>query len=241
MKRIQVIIAAGILAVLSLSSCIFLGPSVKGDGNVIKETREISGFCKVEGSTGLEIHLVSDSFECVVVEADENLHQVIKTEREQDVLKIYTRISIRRANSKKVFVHYTTLSGVKSSSGAAIRSQDTIVAKSLDLRASSGSQQYLGIHAENFEAQCSSGAQIYLNGKADRGTIKASSGAHLKGNEFVVKDCVADVSSGAHIWVEAVDAFDGEASSGGHIYYAGNPGKTTIKKSSGGAIIRKQD
>lgn len=224
------------LATFTFSSCTFIGPSVKGNGQVSRVTREITGFTGIEAANGLEVFLVPDTREFVVVEADENLHEVIETELKHKTLDIYTHERIRWAKSRKVYVHFTALERLKSSSGSQVRSESTIMSKSLEIKASSGSQQYLEINSVKFTGRSSSGAQIHLSGKADRAELKASSGAHIKGQDFVTKYCIADVSSGAHIWIDVQEDFTGEASSGGHIYYSGNPSQTTINASSGGAI-----
>lgn len=226
------------LATITISSCTFIGPSVKGNGQVSRVTREVSGFSEIEAANGLEVFLVPDTREYVVVEADENLHEAIETELKHKTLDIYTHERIRWAKSRKVYVHYTALESVKSSSGSQVRSETIILSRSLELKASSGSQQYLEVNSVNLTGSSSSGAQLHLSGKAERAELKASSGAHIKGQDFVTKNCVADVSSGAHIWIDVQEDFTGEASSGGHIYYSGNPLQTTINTSSGGAINR---
>jgi len=235
----KTILFSGILVIVILChSCIFFGPSVKGDGNVTEQTRQISGFEKIEASTGLEVSLIPDSTEYVVVESDANLHEHIQTELVHHTLRIYTESRIRWAKAKKVKVHYTKLAELKSSSGAMVRSEAPIVTKAIELHASSGSQQHLEIEARKIEGRCSSGAHIYVSGKCETAELKASSGAHLKGGDLWTKNCDADVSSGAHIWIAVSDELNAEASSGGHVFYSGEPTKTNVHSSSGGMISR---
>ncbi|PTN09120.1 putative autotransporter adhesin-like protein [Mangrovibacterium marinum] len=221
-------------------SCWMLGPSVKGNGEVTEETRQLSDFSRLETSTGLEVLLLADSTEYVVIEADANLHQVIRTEIKEGTLKIFTESRIRSAKSKKVFVHYKQLESLQSSSGAVIRSGDPVVSRQLELRASSGSHQYLQINTKKLDSRCSSGAHIVIAGKCEDATLKASSGAHFKGHTFRTGKCVAETSSGAHIWIDVVDYLQADASSGGHLYYSGSPTQTELHSSSGGSISQKQ-
>ena len=222
-----------------LSSCVFLSPSIKGNGNVEEETRNIGNFEKIKVSHGLEVHLIPDEREHVRVFADDNLFDVIITEVDGDVLKIYTENRIRRARAKKVYVHYIEISEIKSSSGAHVKTDDLLVTRFLETEASSGSHQKLEINADQLRSRCSSGAHIKLSGKAEEASLRASSGAHIKAGELSTKECEADVSSGAHIHIEVTDNFDGEASSGGHIYYSGSPRVTNSNASSGGQIIKR--
>ena len=89
-----------IVLVLSLSSCYFdgWGTGISGNGDVVEETRDISGFTGVEVSTGIDVYLTQgDGFE-VMVEADENLQDVILTELKGDRLVVRTdHVNIRSA------------------------------------------------------------------------------------------------------------------------------------------------
>lgn len=220
-------------------SCQFLGPSVKGNGHVTEETRSISGFEKVKAATGLEVYLIPDSTDYVVVEADENLHEYIQTELKNNTLDIYVEGRIRWAEERKVHVHFRHINEVNSSSGAVVRSSEALKIKQLELSASSGSQQYLQLSTGQLESHCSSGAQMRISGHCEKANLKASSGAQFEGEDLQVSDCVADVSSGAHIRVHVTDKLKAEASSGGHIYYSGEPAQTDIHSSSGGEISRR--
>ncbi len=234
----QVFISFLSLIVFS-TSCIFIGPSIRGNGQVERQKRNIDDFSSIRASRGLEVYLVPSNEELVVVEADDNLFEVIKTEVAGDELKIYADEQIRSAESKKVFVHYEEINEVKSSSGSHVYTNGMLHSKSLILTASSGSHQKMEISSSRLNTRCSSGAHISIEGKSDKATFKASSGAHIKAKKLTTDEANADASSGAHITFTVTGLLDGEASSGGHIYYYGNPENTYINKSSGGHIVSR--
>jgi hypothetical protein len=221
---------------LALGSCIFTGPVIRGEGEVTKETRRIADFEKVEVSRGLEVFLIPDSQEYVVVEADANLHNVIRTKVDEETLEIYTDKLIRSAKSRKVHVHFVQLSEIKSTSGALVRSVGEVRSKQIEVSASSGSNQILEINAGDFEGSSSSGAHMSLRGKAQKAELSASSGGHINGDDFIAFNCRASASSGGHVRAGVKQVLDAKASSGGHIYYLGDPETTTIRSSSGGTV-----
>lgn len=226
-----------LLLILLATSCIFIGPSIKGNGDVVREIRDVDDFSSVKVSHGLEVHLVPDKSGFVVVEADNNLLQTIETEVSGNELKIYTKDQIRLAESKKVFVHYQQIDRIRSSSGSFVYTDEILQSKSLILTASSGSHQKIAINTSRLNTKCSSGAHISIEGKSQEATFKASSGSHIKAKNLITDKSNADVSSGGHITFTVLEQLDGEASSGGHIYYYGKPKETYINKSSGGQII----
>lgn len=221
---------------LLIQSCHFIGPSLKGDGQVSTETRTVSGFDAVKASTGIEVYLIPDSTEYVVVEADQNLHEYIHTELKGKTLEIYVEGRIRWADSRKVHVHFTRLNQVESSAGAQVRAEEVLKLKKLELSASSGSQQHLSLAVEELDADCSSGAQMHLSGSSLKVELQASSGSQLHATELSAERCKADASSGAQIGISVLAQLKAEASSGGQIHYRGTPEQLEVHKSSGGSI-----
>ncbi|MGQ7867752.1 head GIN domain-containing protein [Sunxiuqinia sp. sy24] len=238
MKK-QLLLSSILAIVIFLPSCFFLGPSIKGNGNVTTEYREIGDFDKIKVSTGLKVVLVQSERNLVTVEADENLHEVIRTERKRGELNVFTEGRIKKSRQLLITVEFTELEKLHSTAGAQVSTAGMLRVKNLATKASAGSQQNLQLNTQNLEAKASAGAEIRLRGKTRDANLAASSGAQLNAEDMVAKNCVADVSSGAHVYIEVIDDLEGEASSGGHIYYSGSPSTVDISTSSGGNIIKK--
>ena len=137
-KQLQLI---GIFASLSilLSSCWFMGPSVRGNGNVTEEVRQVGDFDQIDVSRGMNVYVTQGSPAKVVVIADNNLHEVIETRVEGNTLKIYVNENVRWAKEKKVMVTVEKLSGLETSSGSNAWSQNQIMTDNIELKATSGS------------------------------------------------------------------------------------------------------
>lgn len=230
-----------IIALLSLifSSCWVIGPSVKGNGDVTEEVRQLDSFERIKVSRGMNVYITQGSPAKVVVVADSNLHKVIRTKVSGGVLSVYADENIRWAEEKKVMITLEKLSGVETTSGANVWSQNQIVSEKLELKASSGANQTLDLHAKFLSADCSSGANIKLSGMANEAELETSSGANLKGPDLKADRCTMRASSGGNVSATVVEKLDARASSGGNIAYYGDPASTEIVKSSGGNISKK--
>jgi hypothetical protein len=222
-----------------LSSCWFLGPSVKGNGNVTEEVRQLSVFDQIEVSRGMNAYITQGSPAKVVVIADENLHDVIETKVENGVLKIRVNENVGWAKEKKVMVTVEKLSCVKTTSGSNAWSQNQILSENLELKANAGSNLTMDVNAKLLRAECSSGANIRLSGLAKEADLETTSGANLKGQDLKADDCKMQASSGGNVSSTVVNKLDAQASSGGDIVYYGEPTSTEINSSSGGNIHRK--
>jgi len=237
-KQIQLI---GIFAFLTfvLSSCWFMGPSVKGNGNVTEEVRQVAEFDQIDVSRGMNVYVSQGSPAKVVVIADNNLHEVIETKVEGGVLKVYVNENIRWAKEKKVMVTVEKLAGVHTSSGSNAWSQNQIMSENLELKASSGANITMDVNAKYLKADCSSGANIKISGLAKDADLETSSGANLKGEELKAENCKMKASSGGNVSSTVNGRLEAKASSGGNVAYYGEPTETDVNTSSGGNIHKK--
>lgn len=225
--------------ILSIVTSCIMGPTVTGNGNVTKQQRAIDSFEKISVTRGLNVYIKQGDSEKLTIEADENLLEYIETDVEDNTLKITSSAIIRKSNSLKVFVTTTEISEIKASAGSNINSEEMISCSDLDISGSAGSNINLNIKADAIEVSASTGSNITLEGSADEVEIKASAGSNIKAGDLKTNECDAKTSSGANIWITVSDEFEGHASSGGNIFYYGNPKNTNIKKSTGGNIIHQ--
>jgi hypothetical protein len=236
MKTLSILIA--FVAAVSLSSCNFdisIG-QVDGNGNVVTEERNVSDFTKVKGSAGIDVYLTEGTENKIVVEADENLMDLIETEVEGGKLRIRSNQNIGRAKAKKVHVTYVSLTSVEASSGADVIGNSVIKSESLNLDSSSGADLELEILSKEVYAETSSGSDMKLSGKATTLRAKASSGSDLNAKELMVVTCNADASSGADIKVNVKERLTAEASSGGDVHYYGDPAAVSNNSGSTGGV-----
>jgi len=231
----------GIFAALSilLSSCWALGPSVKGNGNVTEEVRQVAEFDQIKVNRGMNVYITQGSPAKVVVIADSNLHEVIETEVEGDVLTVTINENIRWAKEKKVMITVEKLTRLDGSSGANAYSQTQIMSENLELEASSGANLKMDVNAKYLKADCSSGANIYLSGLAKGAELGASSGANLKAGDLKADNCKMRASSGGNVTATVVERLEAKATSGGNISYYGEPASTDVDTSSGGNVHHK--
>jgi hypothetical protein len=227
-----------LLVTLFISSCVW-GPSVKGNGNVIEEQRKTGSFDEIKVTRGINVYISQGETQKIVVEADENLIKYIETRIEDNALKITTSANIRNAKSKKVFVTVTGISGIHSTAGSNVYSETDITCDDLEISSSAGSNIKLSVNTRELDVSANAGSNVFLEGNSEKISAKASSGANIKAEELTTNDCKARASSGANIWITVKSEFDGNASSGGNVYYQGEPRSINIESSSGGNVRKK--
>ena len=223
-------ITIALIMALIMSSCAFdvnFGAGKRGNGEVVKEKREVSeDFTVVSASEGLDVYVSQGSDYEISVEADENIIDLIGTDIRDGKLKVHAIENIGRA-TKKIYVTLPEVTGLYASSGADLVSQGSIEAEKIKLDSSSGADLNVELNADEVDANSSSGADIRINGQANLFYADASSGSDIKAKEFLVKTCNANASSGADITVNVSESLTADASSGADISYTG---EASVKK-----------
>lgn len=218
------------------SSCF---DGVKGNGNVVKSDRMLSGFDAISVSTGLELLITQDSVEKVVVEADDNLQDLIITEVRGSELRIRAEKSIFYAKARTIHVSVKSINSLSASAGADAKTTSKLVVEDLSVSTSSGADVKLDLNCKNVKADASSGGHMKLVGTAQEIEANASSGAGLNAGDLKCESADADVSSGGDVAVFASEKIRASASSGGGVKVYGDPKQKDVSTSSGGSVNYK--
>jgi hypothetical protein len=218
---------------LSVGSCI---PHIHGNGKVVKEERNVSNFESVSVSMGIDVLINQDSFEKVVVEADENIMKILRTEVSGSKLKIFLEEGVLHAKKMKVYVTLKTLKSLECSSGSETKSANKINAENLTIHASSGSAVNMEISCNQLKAESSSGSNLRVSGTAQSVKADSSSGSEINASELVAEMGEASASSGANLKVNVTKAIKAHCSSGAQINVSGNPATRDTDSSSGGSV-----
>ncbi len=233
MKKINLILVGTLFISLLFASCFY---GIKGNGKVVKSERQVENFESIEVSAGLDLILIQDSVIKVVVEADENLQKIIKTEVSHGKLKIYPETGIRHAASKKVFVTIKNINSLQANSGAGVKSKMELKLKSIDISVSSGADIDLALSASKMRVEGSSGGNVDLSGTVENLDVDGSSGVNINVSDLKSVNCNAGASSGAKLKITVTEKLIAKASSGGQIKVTGDPKEKDIQKSSGGDV-----
>jgi hypothetical protein len=239
MKTITKISVLFIL-LISTTSCFVEGiTGIKGNGNVLSEDRTITNdFNEIKVQQGINLYLTQSNTTKINVEADENILDLLITEVKNNELKIYFEKNVYRAKARNVYLTTNDISKINTSSGASVKSENTLIVNSLDLDSSSGSSIKIYVNSDEVSSSTSSGASIKIYGKTNYFLANASSGSSIDADELKSKEATAQASSGANINLNVSDKLTASASSGGDIDYEGNPTKIKKDTSSGGSVSK---
>lgn len=224
-----------------LTSCgIDMFNRVNGNRNVITKSRKANDdFKGIKVSTGIDLYITQGNRNKITVEADENLHDIIITEVEDGVLKVYSEKNIWKAKARKVHVTVKELNLLKATSGSDVYSKGTIETDEISITSTSGADIRITVDAISVETKSTSGSDIKIAGKAINHASSATSGSSIDAYDLESKNVIAKATSGADINVYASEKLDASATSGGDIDFKGNPKKINKRSSSGGDVSKR--
>ncbi|MGB8489551.1 MAG: head GIN domain-containing protein [Bacteroidales bacterium] len=240
MKNLRIALIAGVC--LAITSCINgqIHRTVTGDHHVVKKEREAGKFTGIRVNSGIDVYLKQTGSESIVVEADENLHEYIKTEIRDGILHVYTDVNIRSAEMKRVYVTMKDIESAKTTSAGDIIGESPVNATRLELTSSSAGDIKLEVHATEIEADLNSSGDMTLSGDADKLTANLSSAGDLNAFNLEVKKADISASSAGNADVNVTEDLIARASSAGEINYRGNPATVDAHSSSAGGIHKRQ-
>lgn len=222
---------------ITASSCMFVN-GVDGNGNVVKETRDVSSFTAIDVGGAFEIFLARGDSESLEIEADENLLSIINTRVRNGVLYIDSDENIGRATELNLTITFRQLEKINMSGAVEIESKTPIEAGEFRLNGSGASEVSLELITDKLMCEFSGASEIELKGSADICIIEVSGASELRAYEFETREMDIEISGAGDANVFVTGELEARVSGAGSVRYKGDP-KVTAKESGAGSIRKR--
>lgn len=262
MKTLKLITAVylGISALL-LSSCDELGVGcIRGNGNITTEGRVVSDFSGVEVNGSFVVYVDSSNETSVLVEADENLLDEIRTQVRGNNLVIDTHRD-RCLNSRHDIIIYVTTPDIDElimrGSGRINCSRFETNNLNVDVSGSgriymdyfktqdsnlgiSGSGTVTGtIDAYSSDLRVDGSGKIMIDGNAHIVNLNITGSGNIRADEFYSDICNVTITGSGDAYVYATDLLDARITGSGNVFYYGNPADVVKQITGSGNIVKR--
>lgn len=242
MKRYKIITIIGWLLIITacnLSSG-FGFRIVKGSGDVITESRDVSGFFKLDVCCGMELNIAQGERESLQLEGDDNILAEIVTRVVDSRLTINFQdnnsVNYQPTQPINVFLEVIDIEEISISGGGNLASE-SIISDQFDLMMSGGSDANLGsLEASNLEINLSGGGDIEAAlVLADLIDLDLSGGSDAAIDELIAEILRIGISGGGSAQIKGT-AGDSDIDLGGGSSFEGPDllSQNTIFSCSGG-------
>jgi hypothetical protein len=232
MKKLGFLIFLGVLAIgfvaASASSFGKLDTSglfqfnfggVKGSGNVITQTRDISAFHAIEVSNALQVDVTAQKDFALSVESDDNIAPLIRTEVSGGVLRISCDKHVSTSSPMRIRVSAPDIDNLEVSGASTV--------------------SIANIQNSNFAIDLSGASKVKVDGQTSQLKAEASGASKIDAQNLTADSVNVSTSGASSANVNVTSSLRADASGASHINYTGSP-KDIQKKSSGASSVNGQ-
>jgi len=217
------------------ASCSVVG-GAHGDGNVLKETRAVSGFDAIDVSGAFDIILKQGLKEEVTVEADANLLPLIRTDVVGGTLKIDTRKPVQHVTVMRVYVTVKDLKEIDVSGAVDIETDGLITVPELSIDASGASDSKLNIAVQKLKLDCSGASKMKFSGTAVDVSMDLSGASDIFAYEMAAENYDLGISGAGNAQINVSKRIRADISGAGSVKYKGSPTEVDQSVSGAGSI-----
>ena len=227
MKTLKQALIIGITA-SALLSCNKGHFCYKGDGEIVTEERNHSGFDEISLATSADIYYVQAEVYSVEIEASQNLMPLIETEVIGDRLKIKRKNNtcLRGDNKINIYISSPEISRFSISGSGNVFAGGSLVSDNLDISISgSGDVKLDSLSVNNIDMSISGSGDLALTSAdtADNQNIKISGSGNINAFNLPVKNSKISIAGSGNCRVHAIDNLDVKISGSGDVIYKGTP------------------
>ena len=197
MKNATILFSSFILLTVNLfvSSC----SSLNGTGPLVTEARNPGEVTAVDLEMDANVYLIKGDSQSVVIRAQQNILDVLKTDFSGGKLKIKTSESISVTDPIEIWITTKTIESLELDGSGSIVSTTEFNSEKVSADLSGSGKISLVLNSEKFEADLSGSGDIYLKGKVAKGKFDISGSGNIYALECDIDDCKANIEGTCHI------------------------------------------
>lgn len=233
------ILSLAFLTVILLSSnaCRPFGKRIKGNGNQVTETRNISRADRLSVRGDFDVVLTKGET-AVKVTADENLMRYIRIEMDDNKLVIQTEEGVNLSSDNNITVNISTptLREANVLGSGNITSNDKFVStEKITLKTTGSGNITVGVNSPEVTAGITGSGDINVSGETRALKVSITGSGNFNGQQLKSEDADVSIAGSGNATVFADVSLKGSISGSGGIKYRGNA--TVTKHISGSGTI----
>lgn len=223
MKHVHLLSLLLITMLLSFNSC----RKIAGTGPVVEEERTLSGFTRISVGTGATVQVTQGATFEVILEAQQNILDIITTEVHHGELVIDNQRHTNIASWEDVHVYITMpeVTGLTLTGSGDIQVQNDINTEEMKLQISGSGNIYLPrLTAHKLLTKISGSGYVQVDeGIVQQQELQISGSGAIRLSGLEAKQAEVTISGSGDARVFVTDFLKVRISGSGDVYYTGNP------------------
>ncbi|MCU0435948.1 MAG: DUF2807 domain-containing protein [Bacteroidia bacterium] len=241
MKKAFPFILIALVAVFWIRAIDFEFGITRCDGPVIKQTRNVGAFSKINASNVFEItYRYSPTVSCEL-EGPENMVKATKVSVLNDALSLSLNNNFYHSDGEKITVRLTgpQFKGGELSGAVELKLLGEFPSAPIDLTLSGASEFDGSVKSDNVEFNLSGASEAKIRGKADKAVMTLCGASELYGDAFSADDLTITLSGASEARMHVAKKLNAQSSGASHFVYSGKPGSVS-RNTSGASSIENE-
>ncbi|MEE4001547.1 head GIN domain-containing protein [Tenacibaculum sp. FZY0031] len=214
---------------------------IKGNGNVITETRKINSFDKVNVGGSFDVYLTEGTVGKLSIEGEENILKYIETEVKNGKLNINFKENTNIHTTKKltVTVPFEDIESVALGGSGNVIAKKRIKADEVSFALGGSGNIVASVEANTIKASIGGSGNIKLKGKTDYLKCAIGGSGNIKGYDLKTSSLKASIAGSGDILTTVSNKIKATVVGSGSIYYKGNPSQIDSNSLGSGDVVDK--
>ncbi len=224
-----------------MSSGILFAQRIKGDGNVVSQSRTLPSFNKIYINGVINVNLEQGASESAKVETDANLINYVVTNVNDGVLEIGIKENVDINHSTKMLVNVTlkNVDEITNSGVGNIDCNGTLNLENLKLENDGVGNVTINLNCNKLEADVNSVGGLSLSGKASAANIENNSIGNIEAFDLYVDVLKIDNNSVGNAQVNSNKEIYIELNGIGNVSYKGNAVVKALNINGIGKVVKE--
>lgn len=212
---------------------------ITGNGNIVKETRNIGKFNEIETGGSYDVHIYDAPQDGkLVIEGESNIISSIETEVIGSKLVIRKKKGFNLSSTKgvKITLNAQNLKSIGVSGSGSLVADGVQNVDKFAAGLSGSGKLTVKVNTQSAGIGVSGSGDVNISGKADKVEIGISGSADVNASNLEANDVSVGISGSGDSNVWAKRSLKGSVSGSGDILYKGEPEKLDVSTSGSGSI-----
>jgi len=225
-----------------LSTLVFISSCncIKGEGDVVTQTREVESFKIIKLKFPAQVYLVQDAVQKIKIEGQQNILDVIKTEVSGNTLTI--KSGVKCINNNKgvvVYISVPSLEKVVIDGSGNIETKNTFKTERMEVSLNGSGNITMNLETDKLDATLSGSGGFIFKGTVKDEELTINGSGSINTMELPGSDCKIDINGSGSCQVMALKTLKVGIAGSGNVTYKGSP---EIKsRISGSGSVNKAD
>ncbi len=213
---------------------------VRGNGNVIRQTRDVTPFTSLNIGGVFNIFLSQSNQEKLMIEADENLLEYIETSVRGGELYIeMDDVEIKESKKLNIYITFKDIDAMNIHGVNTVTSEQKLTFDELDIERAGVGNTELELDCNYLFVHSSSVGTIKLSGKAEEVKLRNSGVGSIKAKDLITQKLELNNSGIGSVSVYADETIEINSSGIGSVTYSGNAKVNKLNASGIGKVKKK--